>query len=152
MTRTCVAAFFLFLKSMETFASHSAPAPSSDRMFGCVMAAFFLVIATFPLLSAEPARIWALILGSGFFFLAILFPKALSLPNKCWSRFGSFMSGIVSPVALGVLFFGVITPYGWLMKISGKSFIPTRFDPSARSYWTMRDPAGPAPETLQNQF
>ena len=82
----------------------------------------------------------------------MLFPKTLSLLNTYWTKLGLFLSAIVSPIALGVLFFGVITPYGWLMKKLGKSFIPTYFDPKAESYWITRDPAGPAPESLNNQF
>lgn len=116
------------------------------------MAVFFLVIALYPLLSAEPLRKWALVPAAAFVSLAILFPKALSMLNRGWTRLGLLISAIVSPVALGVLFFGVITPYGWLMKMAGKISIPTRFDAEAESYWVVREPVGPAPESLQNQF
>ncbi len=116
------------------------------------MAAFFLVIAMYPALSRASPRPWALMAAAVFFSLAMLIPKALSLPNRWWTKLGLLISAFVSPVALGILFFGVITPYGWLMKKCGKISMPTAFDPAAESYWITRNPAGPDPESLQNQF
>lgn len=116
------------------------------------MATFFLVIAVYPVLFAQSPRIWALVIAAAIFSAAMLIPNTLTAPNRWWMKFGLLMSAIVSPIALGVLFFGVITPYGWLMKKFGKSFIPTQFDPEAESYWIPREPAGPDPESLQNQF
>jgi hypothetical protein len=34
----------------------------------------------------------------------------------------------------------------------GKNPLRLRFDPAARSYWLPRQPPGPAPDTLNNQF
>ena len=116
------------------------------------MAAFFLAIAVYPAFFAQSPRLWATTIAAALFSAAMLTPKVLARPNRLWTRLGLLMSGIISPVALAVLFFGVITPYGWLMKRCGKSFIPTQFDPVAESYWIPREPAGPAPESLRNQF
>lgn len=137
---------------METFSAPPRHAQSSDRMFGCVMAAFFLIIAAFPLLSDGTPRVWALALSGAFLLPALLFPKALSLLNAAWTRFGLIMSSVVSPIALAVLFFGIITPYGWLMRRLGKNIIPVRFDASVKSYWVTREPPGPDPQSLRDQF
>jgi hypothetical protein len=50
------------------------------------------------------------------------------------------------------MFFVVITPMGLVMRAMGKDFLRLRLDPAARSYWIPREPPGPAPESLKNQF
>ena len=129
-----------------------APQQSSNRVFGGVMAGFFLLIAGLPLLSGQSPRDWALITAAVFLVPAMFFPDVLAPLNKLWTRFGLLISSVVSPVALAVLFFGFVTPYGWLMRRLGKSHIPVGFNAEASSYWTLREPPGPEPESLRDQF
>src|SRR5216684_492634 len=53
---------------------------------------------------------------------------------------------------LGVLFYVCITPIGFLMRLTGKDPMRRSFEPAANSYWIVRKPPGPAPETFRNQF
>lgn len=126
--------------------------PSSDRMFGSVMAGFFSIIGLFPLLSGRELRWWAIAVAAIFLMLALLLPRSLSLLNRYWTKFGLLLGSIMSPISLAILFFGVITPYGWLMRKLGKVSIPTQFDRDAESYWIQCEPAEPAAASLKNQF
>jgi hypothetical protein len=38
------------------------------------------------------------------------------------------------------------------MRRLGKGQIPVRFDKDAATYWIQRDPPGPAPKSLRDQF
>lgn len=125
---------------------------SSDRTFGCVMAGFFAIVALFPLIAGKAPRLWAFAVAFAFLAPALFFPRALGLLNKWWTRFGLLLSSIMSPVASAVMFFGVVTPYGWLMRKTRKDAFPIRFDAKAKSYWIPRDPAGPDPKSLKDQF
>ena len=125
---------------------------SSDRVFGFVMAAFFALIALIPLSSGQTFRPWALFLAGLFLLPALLFPRSLSKLNQLWMHFGLLMSAIVSPIAMGIVFFCVITPFGLLMKLFGKNLIPLHFDPKINSYWITRHPPGPDPKTMKNLF
>src|SRR5215510_1126146 len=40
----------------------------------------------------------------------------------------------------------------WLMRLSGKDPLRLRFEPERKSYWVARQPPGPAPDSLLNQF
>jgi hypothetical protein len=134
---------------------HSAgppPKPSSDRAFGLVMTTFLALVGLYPLLGAGQPRAWALAVAAAFLVPALVFPKVLAPLNKLWTKFGLLMAAVVGPVALAVMFFGVITPYGWLMRRLGKGQIPVRFDKDAATYWIQRDPPGPAPKSLRDQF
>jgi hypothetical protein len=39
-----------------------------------------------------------------------------------------------------------------LMRLAGKDPMRRKFEPGAKSYWIVREPPGPAPETFRNQF
>lgn len=125
---------------------------ASDRTFGWVMGTFLLLVAAAPLLWGKPVRPWLLAVSAGFFVLALLVPAALGPVNKAWMKFGELMGKVVSPLALAVLFFLVITPYGRLMRVFGKGTIPVRFDAGKESYWIARDPPGPDPRSLKDPF
>lgn len=125
---------------------------SSDRSFGFVFAAVFLIVALFPLLHAAGIRIWAVAVSGVFLLLASFLPHVLAPANRLWTKFGLLLHNIVSPVALGILFFLVVTPTGLLMRLFGKDPLRLRFDPAADSYWIKRDPPGPAADSLNNQF
>ncbi|MBK7677015.1 MAG: hypothetical protein IPJ27_20930 [Candidatus Accumulibacter sp.] len=125
---------------------------SSDRSFGLVFAAVFLIIALYPLLHAQGIRIWAILVSCIFLLLAALVPQVLAPANRLWTKFGRLLHNIVSPIALGILFFLVVTPTALLMRLFGKDPLRLRFDPAADSYWIRRDPPGPAADSLNNQF
>ena len=125
---------------------------SSDRSFGFVFALVFLIIALYPLLNFQGIRIWAMAVSGIFLLLAALVPRILAPANRLWTKFGLLLHNIVSPLALGILFFLVVTPTGLLMRLFGKDPLRLRFDPAADSYWIKRDPPGPAADSLNNQF
>jgi hypothetical protein len=62
-----------------------------------------------------------------FFLLAVVFcgitlisADTLLPLNKLWMRFGLFLGMIVSPIVLGIVFFGLFTPISLLMKLFGR--------------------------------
>jgi hypothetical protein len=125
---------------------------SSDRSFGLVFAAFFLIVALLPLLGAQGVRYWALGVSVVFALLALAVPLALAPANRIWTKFGLLLHKIVSPIALGILFFAVVAPTGFIMRLLGKDLLRLRFDASANSYWIARTPPGPDAASLKNQF
>jgi hypothetical protein len=127
-------------------------AGSSNRVFGYVMSIFFTLIALMPLYAGQPVRLWALLTAGLFFLLAVAAPNRLGRLNRSWMRLGLLMSRVVSPIALGIVFFGVITPFGLILKLFGKRLMPMHFDRKATSYWLVRQPPGPAPETMKHPF
>jgi hypothetical protein len=126
--------------------------PSSNRSFGLVIATFFLIITLWPLIHAEPIRWWALGVAALFAALALLWTAPLAPLNKLWTRLGVILYKIISPVVMALLFYVTVTPNALLMRLLGKDPLRLRSDPDAASYWINRTPAGPAPESMKNQF
>ena len=124
----------------------------SDRSFGIVFAVVFAVIGFFPLVGDGEARIWALVLAGGILLAAVAAPGFLHPANRLWFRFGRLLHRIVTPLILGFIFFSTVTPTGWLMRLFGNDPMNLRFEPETPSYWIRRDPPGPAPDTMKNQF
>ncbi|MCZ6894079.1 MAG: SxtJ family membrane protein [Gammaproteobacteria bacterium] len=125
---------------------------SSNRSFGLVFAAVFAIIGLWPLIGDGAVRVWSLAVSLVFLALALLWPVALAPLNRLWTRFGLLLHHIVNPIVMGVLFYLVVTPTGLVMRMLGKDLLRLRFDPQAKSYWIERQPPGPAPETMKDQF
>jgi hypothetical protein len=136
----------------ESLSRSEAPEGSTDRAFGLVFAAVFLVIAVFPLLFGGQLRIWSLAVSLGFGAVALVRPHVLAPLNRLWTQFGLLLHRIVSPAVLGIMFFAVITPMGVLMRLLGKDPLRLRFDTRSHSYWIERRPPGPKPDSFPDQF
>jgi len=57
--------------------------------------------------------------------------------NKLWMRFGLLFGMIVSPIILGVIFFGLFTPIAMLMRLSGRDELRLKYAQKA-SHWISR--------------
>jgi hypothetical protein len=127
---------------------------SSERSFGLVMAAVFGIMTFTPLLRDHPGEIrwWTLGLCGVFLVLAIFWQAPLKPLNMAWTKLGLVLYHVVNPVVLGLLFFLTITPLALLMRMLGKDPLRLRCNPKASSYWIVREPPGPPPESMKNQF
>jgi hypothetical protein len=125
---------------------------SSNRSFGLVFSGFFLIVGLLPALHGNSLRYWALVASAVFLALALLAPASLGPLNRIWAKIGQLLHRIVSPIALAVLFFCVVTPTGLLLRLIGKDVLRLRFDKAAASYWIPRSPPGPVAESLKNQY
>jgi hypothetical protein len=137
----------------EDFSRAEKTKISTNRSFGFVIGGAFLLIGVAPLVHApHQPRWWAIAIAVIFAGFAQLRPDLLSPLNKLWLRFGLLLHKIVSPIILGLLFYTTVLPVGLLMRASGKDPLRLKADVDADSYWVMREPPGPAPETMTQQF
>lgn len=125
---------------------------SSDRAFGLVFSVVFGIIALYPLLGGGALRLWSLIVAGLFLLLALVIPGVLAPANRLWMKFGELLHRVVSPVALGIVFYLTVLPTGIILRLLGKDPLRLRFEPESESYWIKRDPPGPAADSLNNQF
>ncbi len=140
------------LGAVVSAAMEDAARPSSNRTFGLVFAAFFSLVALLPVLRGHAVRVWALPFSAFFLLVALAAPKVLAPLNRAWSALGMLLHNVVNPLVLGVLFFLVFTPFGCLLRWMGKDFLRLRPTPAATTYWILRQPPGPPPESMSRQF
>lgn len=124
----------------------------SDRKFGWFFAAVFALSGAYfkwKLASAWDMPLFMLALV--FAALAVAAPKLLAPLNKLWFQLGIVLGRLVSPIVLGAIFFLLITPIAVFMKLSGRDVLHLK-KREVSSYWIKREPAGPEPESFNNQF
>ena len=131
---------------------HTEIEVGSSRSFGVVFFVIFTLIGLYPLLNSNPPFIIMLGLGSIFLLLALVKPTLLDPLNKLWFRFGMFLAKIVNPIVMFIIYVTTMLPIGILLRLSGKDLLRKKLDPEAESYWIVRDPSGPEPESLTEQF
>ena len=136
---------------MATIKPEQAPKQLSNRTFGLIFAAIFLVIALWPLINGASPRTWALIIVALFAIPALLFPRVLTPLNAAWVKFGLFMHKIVNPILMGLIFFLTVLPTGLMLKLFGKDPMRRKLDVNATTYWQQRDDKV-TKESFDNQF
>ena len=120
----------------------------SNRSFGIVFFIVFLLIAIYPLINQGEIRVWSVLISLLFLILGIINSKILTPLNKVWFKFGIFLGKIISPIVMGVIFFLVVTPIAFLMRILKKDLLNLKYNKNS-SYWIERtDPKS----KMKNQF
>ncbi len=127
-------------------------AAPSNKSFGLLFSVVFSVIGLLPLASGGVVRLWALVVAGVLLVVTGLLPGMLTPFNRWWMALGGLMHRIVSPVALGIVFFIAVLPTGLAIRLFGRNPLRLRLDPTAKTYWIVREPSGPTPESLRNQF
>jgi hypothetical protein len=138
----------------ENFRRDDGMRAPSERNFGLVFAGVFLVIGIAPIVFPPrgEVRVWALLAAAGFLVCALFWTSLLRPLNARWFRLGLLLHAISTPIIMGFLFYGVITPIALAMRLFGKNFLSLKQTPEASTYWIRRNPIGPAPDTMKNQF
>ena len=121
---------------------------SSNRSFGFVFFVVFFLFAIYPLLNEGNFRFWSLIIAIIFLILGILNSKILTPLNKIWIKFGLFLGSIISPIIMSIIFFFVVTPISFVMKVLGKDILNLKRN-NNNTYWI--DKSGPKSK-MKNQF
>jgi len=136
----------------ETLTREETVAAGSDRSFGFVMAAVFLIIAAIN--GWHDGHWWPWTGAAGVLFLAaaLLYPPLLGPLNRLWFRFGLLLHKVVNPIVMGLVFYGAVLPTGLVMRALGHDLLRLRRDAKADSYWIRRQPPGPAPQSMVDQF
>ena len=106
----------------------------TNRSFGIVFFIFFIIISIWPLKSGGVITYWALILSLIFLILGLTNSKILTPLNKIWFKFGIFLGNIISPIIMGFIYFFVVTPIGFFMRIIGKDILNLKKN-NNKSYW-----------------
>jgi hypothetical protein len=126
---------------------------SSNRAFGLVFAAVFVLVGCWPwLVHGRSPYLWAWAVAFGFCAAALVAPRVLTPFNRLWFRFGLALHHVVNPVVMALIYYGAVVPMGLGVRIAGKDLLALRRDPAATTYWTAREPPGPAPESMTKQF
>jgi len=136
----------------EVFSREEKIVAGSDRSFGLVMAGAFALLTALNGWHAGRIWPWTAALAAAFLVAALLRPALLNPLNHLWLKFGLLLHKIVNPVIMALLFYGTVLPTGLIARAMGKDLLRLKREPDAASYWIVRTPPGPAPDTMKDQF
>ena len=121
------------------------------RMFGLMVGGIFSIIGLWPVLvRSESPRIWAISVGSALVGLGLVLPSSLKYVHRVWMKIGHVLGYVNTRILLGVIFFGLITPMGVIMRLAGKDSMHRLLVPEANTYRVIRPPRSRL--HMRNQF
>ena len=124
----------------------------TNRKFGGVFTLIFAATGVYLFNDGANTAAYLLFALAVTFFLATLIKADVLLPlNKLWMRFGLLLGMIISPIVLGLMFFGLFTPVSMLMKLFGRDELRLKLTERA-SHWKERNTDASQAEPFKNQF
>jgi uncharacterized membrane protein YgdD (TMEM256/DUF423 family) len=107
-----------------------------EREFGLIVGGMFLLISVWWLYRGKFHTLTqiTLPLGGVMVLLGIVFPRVLFYPNKAWMAFAEGLSYISTRIILAFVYFVVITPIGFIKRMTGWDPLSRRAARS-ESYW-----------------
>ena len=72
-----------------------------------------------PALAAHNFRTWTLLIGIPILIIGLIKPSLLFYPYKVWMQIGSILGWFNSRLILGFIFYFVLLPISFMMKIFG---------------------------------
>jgi hypothetical protein len=130
---------------------HAIKLPS-NRSFGWTFTGMFLLAGFWGLWRGGAALPWLLPLAALMAAVTLTREHWLTPLNRAWMKLGELLGRVVSPVVLGLIFFAVFTPIGYVMRKAGRDEMKRRWEPAAPSYWVNRDPPGPPDDSFKDMF
>lgn len=93
--------------------------PSQLRSFGLLTGGIFAALfgLLFPWLGERAMPLWPWIVMAVFWLPALLIPQVLQPVYALWMKIGHVLGWINTRIILGLLFFLLIVPIGWLMRL-----------------------------------
>ena len=123
------------------------PVMPSDRKFGWTFAAVFLLIGAvyYP---------WLMALAGLIAIITLTRAEWLAPAKHAWKKLGDLLGRIVSPIVMGLIYFGVFTPVAFAMRLAGRDALALRLDKANKlpTYWVRRDPPGPADDSFKEPY
>ena len=121
------------------------------RNFGLTMGVIFAVIGLLPVvLSGQEPRHWALITSAALGIPALTMPRLLAPVYRCWMCIGHGLGWVNTRIILGILYYLLFTPAGFLVRRFGSNPLYPKPDPEANTYRILKQ-ARPASH-MERQF
>jgi len=111
---------------------------TSEKSFGILFFIVFFLVGIWPLFNSDTPRIWSLTLS--FIFLTVVFLKQELLKplNSAWIKLGEILGKIIAPIIMAVIFFFILTPLSFIIRIFGKDPLKLKISKD-NSYWIKRE-------------
>ena len=111
---------------------------SSNRSFGFLFFAVFLIIGLWPLKNGDNLNLYFFVASIIFLILGLINSKLLSPLSKLWIKFGEILGIIIAPIIMAMIYFMILTPLSFIIRIFGKDLLNLKFLKEKETYWIKR--------------
>jgi hypothetical protein len=129
----------------------TALSAAEGRRFGLLVGAAFLGLAGLTAWRGHSIEPW--ILGSAGTVLvggALVAPARLEPVRRWWLALAAAISSVTTPLLMGVIYFTIVTPIGWLRRLAGGNRLIRRR--SSKTFWVERGGEAGRPVDMEHQF
>ena len=109
----------------------------SNRIFGFFFGIVFLILGVF-FFEKKIISYFFLFLSIVFIFLGFLNSEKLKLFNFLWIKLGLTLGAIIAPIAIGFVYYFLISPISLLMRLVGQDPLKIKNKKKVKSYWIKR--------------
>lgn len=111
----------------------------TNKKFGLFFTLIFVILSVYFYVNSYINLAYICILSSIIFFLIVIIKADILLPlNKIWMCIGVLLGMIISPIVLGIIFFGIFTPIGLLIRLFGRDELCLKIKKKS-SHWKSKD-------------
>jgi hypothetical protein len=124
--------------------------PGEARRFGLVVGAAFLMLGVIVWWRDRPLAGQVLGgIGGALIVVGIILPTALVPVHRAWMGLAILISKVTTPILLGIIYFGIITPTGLIRRMLGHDAVRSKATRS--TFWVPRKAGREQPE-MTHQF
>tara|TARA_B100001175_G_scaffold315281_1_gene326494 strand:- start:671 stop:1036 length:366 start_codon:yes stop_codon:yes gene_type:complete len=95
--------------------------PPSEKSFGITFSVIFFGVTAYFYFKSGNFNNFLFITGFLLILISFVSPKLLKFPNFLWFKFGIFLSKIMTPLILTIIFYVVVAPMGIVYKLFNKN-------------------------------
>jgi hypothetical protein len=105
------------------------------RHFGLLVGGIFGVIGLWPVLwRGQDPRWWAVVLAVVLVLPAVAAPRVLAPAYRAWMKLAEVLAWVNTRILLGIVYYGVVTPTGLVMRWRGRDPMRRAYDRAGESY------------------
>ena len=125
--------------------------PKTIRNFGLVLSGILLLLGILAFWRGHSQYWIEWPLSVMILLLTLLAPVAIAYIYRPWMLVAEGISWVLLRVILGVFFYLVLSPVGFLMRLFGRDILDEKMDRQAVSYWKKRV-SNPTQEQYERLF
>tara|TARA_B100000427_G_C15139587_1_gene433825 strand:+ start:64 stop:444 length:381 start_codon:yes stop_codon:yes gene_type:complete len=111
---------------------------TSNKSFGILFFIVFLIIGFWPIFTSNEIRSWSLIISVIFLILGLINSSILEPLKNAWIKLGELLGKIIAPIVMGLVFFTVLTPISFILRLFGKDLLKIKYSKDS-TYWIKRE-------------
>ena len=124
----------------------------SNRKFGLFFTFIFTVASAYSYVADLKILCYFFAIAASFLLIVTIFRSEFLYPlNRLWMSFGLLLGKIVSPLVMGLIFFGLFAPISLLTRLFARDELRLKVR-KRKSHWRIRQYSRGINDHFKNQF